>query len=212
MRRVATAAGEVLRAPEALMGHRMGALVLGLDLGLAKCGWALWRLAGSAMVGVTPQLEDLGVWVTEKSDKKREVLSSNDDFRRARELARSLGALLSSAPRLRAVVVEAKSLPRNAASSCLIGMAWGIFAGEVERRGLPVVQASPQEVRHRLGLSKGMSKLDVRRAVFRTTPNMEGRLTGNKIPESLWEHPVDASAVVLACQDSEILRAVRGSF
>ncbi len=211
MRRVATTAGDVLRPVGALPRAPDGALVLGLDLGLANCGWALWRLVARDAV-----LVDLGLWSTEKSDKRREVLASHDEMRRARELANQMDRLLNEwrdvGQPVRAVAVEAKSLPRNASSASKIGMAWGVFAAEVERRGLPVVQASPQEVRKALGLAKSASKLDVQACVFAHTAGAQAMLAAKKIVKGDWEHPVDASAAVLACQDSEILRAVRGSF
>jgi Holliday junction resolvasome RuvABC endonuclease subunit len=183
-------------------------VVTGWDLGLATCGWS-----DVVLLGDREEVRDLGVFLTQKSSKKQNVHSSNDDLRRAEELAEKMA---DHVERVRpfAMVVEGKSLPRNASSSCKIGMAWGAFAATVRRFRLPVVQASPQQVRKALDLPRNASKDDVKAKVL-GSPNLipEQVLERfcSRIPDRFREHPLDATAVVLACRESEILRLARGS-
>ena len=178
-------------------------MVMALDLGLATLGWSAAELQKDG----TP-LDNLGFIGTEKSDKKRDVLSSHDDLRRARELFTALDEKVRVySPRV--LIVERKSLPRNSSTAGKISMAWGVFAAIAQARDLPVVQASPQEVRRFFELPKKASKDDVTAAVIQTVHGagaMLGRAAFNKADR---QHPIDATAALYACLESEIVRAVR---
>lgn len=191
-----------------MKGFDTGTVVTGLDLGLAHCGWSDLMLLRDG-----EEVQDLGVWVTEKSNKKQNVLSSDDDLRRARELAVLMADHVDKVNPF-ALVVEAKSLPRNASAACKIGMAWGVFATVAMSFHLPVVQASPQQVRKALGLAKNASKQDVKAMILGQRDLIPERVREKfcaTIPDTRREHPIDATAAVLACRESEILRLARGS-
>jgi Holliday junction resolvasome RuvABC endonuclease subunit len=185
-----------------------GPIVTGWDLGLAHCGWSDVMLLRDR-----DEVQDLGVFITEKSNKKQNVLSSDDDFRRGRELARMMTSHILTVKPV-ALVVEAKSLPRNSSAACKIGMAWGAFCAVAQQSGLPVVQASPQQVRKALGLARNASKQDVKEVIWNHLDLLPERVRAKmsaQIPDSKREHPIDATAAVLACRESEILRLARGT-
>lgn len=183
-------------------------IVLGLDPGFASCGWALVRL--------TPGAEELlavGVIETEKSAKKRAVRSSDDNLRRARELASELDALIAGrGEQVACVAAESQSWPRSAGVTGKIGMAWGVIAALVQRYGLALVQASPQEVKQATAGAKNASKDEVEQFVALWAQNRGAEAWRAFLGEhrgTLHEHGADAVAVVIACLDSEVIRGMR---
>lgn len=156
------------------------------------------------------------VWLTEKSNEKRGVRAADDNFRRSREIAKQLLELFA---RWNPVVVtaEEESPVRSASAARKVGNMVGVLACEVERRSLPYVDASPQEVRGALGLMKGASKRDVQKAV-RT------RIKGDLIAiiddaiaaqtstliqhEEQATHAWDAFAGFIACERTDVVRAL----
>ncbi len=181
-----------------------GAVVISFDVGLATCGAAIVRLAPRAI-----ELQALDVFVSSKSDKKRGVLSADDDLRRAEELGAWMQGLFDDV-QPRVVVAERKSLPRNASAAGKISIAWGVLSEQRRTRKLPLVQASPQEVRRALGLAKNASKLDVQARVEDLHPSVARELARAGITTvAKIEHPVDAFAAFLACEQSEVVKAIR---
>lgn len=173
-------------------------IVLGLDPGFAALGLAA--------VDLTPGAERVErAWVvrTEKAARKVEVRASDDNVRRARQLAAELErAVVEWGPV--ALAAEAQSWPRNAGASAKVGIAWGVVAALAERHGLPLVQASPQDVKRAVAGAKTASKGEVAAAVEARFPEVEWPRQA-----SLVEHAADAVAVVLACLDSPVLQLAR---
>lgn len=145
----------------------------------------------------------IGVFTTEKSDKKRKVMSADDDMRRGEELAMQMVFLCRDyKPNLFAV--ESRSFVRNARANAQIGMFWGMLAMLKGERGLPLVEALPQEIRRALGVTKGSAKDAVHSLLVKRYG--AGMLSG--IKPGLQEHALDAFASVEAAKGSEIFRAV----
>lgn len=173
-------------------------IVLGVDPGFASMGFAA--------VAVDP-VGDLAnaVWVvrTEKSTKKGNVRASEDNVRRAMELSFRLEEAVANWAPL-AVAAETMSWPRNAGAAAKVALAWGVLCSVAKRHGLPLVQASPQQVKLAICGSKTASKEEVIAAVRKRWPELE-------LPKqvTLQEHAADAAAVVVACLDSEVLRMAR---
>ena len=188
-------------------------VALSFDVGLATCGAAVVRLHPREI-----ELVRSSCFISTKSDKKRGVLSADDDLRRAEELGAWMGGLFDDV-QPRVVVAERKSLPRNASAAGKISIAWGVLSEQRRTRKLPLVQASPQEVRRALSLPKGATKLDVQAAVTKGRPEVMPMLTRwllEEFPghtprqrELMHEHPVDAFAAFLACELSEVVKAIR---
>ena len=151
------------------------------------------------------------VWTTEPSDKKLRVLAASDDNRRARELSRRLLDLTAQwGPRV--FLVEAKSMPRNASSSCKVGQALGVLACVAEAHRVPLSDVSPGEVRRNLGLVKNASKEDVFqvvRAGYRDGHLIDEVLLAH-VPRGRRHHAHDSLAVLLACEAHDVVRVLRG--
>jgi Holliday junction resolvasome RuvABC endonuclease subunit len=86
-----------------------------------------------------------------------------------------------------------------------VALAWGVVVAVAQRHGLPLVQASPQEVKLALVGRKSAPKEEIVAEVERRWPELE-------LPSqvTLQEHAADAVAVVLACLDSPVLEMARG--
>ena len=172
--------------------------VVGIDSGLATCGIAVLRLlpAGEELVYT-------GVFTSKPSDRKQAVRAADDLARRARELAVVLSSVLEQ-HRPIAIAIEAPSWPRNAGSAAKMGAAFGVVFALAQRFDLPLVQASPMDVKKAVTGRKTASKDEVVLAVETRFPAITWP------PQTgLWEHAADAVGVVLACLDSEPLRMAR---
>lgn len=163
-------------------------ITLGLDVGLAHCGWSIWD--GVELLG-------LGVITTKRDDS---ATASADLLRRAGELYSGLHAieLPRKAPAPNRIVMEAVSWPRSSSVVGKMGVAYGVVACFTKYR--PVVHVSPQAVRKALELPKGKVDKDDMLGVVRDARGC-GQLHEllDALPRvSEWEHAVDACAVVLA--------------
>lgn len=175
-----------------------GARILGLDPGFATLGIARVRLGPSG----EPLEVGASAFTTEPSAKKLEVRAASDNVRRMREIYRKLDLEVAAwVPEV--ICCEAQSWPRNAGAATKIGMAWGVIVAVAEQYDIPIVQATPQDVKVAVAGKKTASKDDVIGAVERLCPDL--RWPDRK---ALWEHAADAISVVLACRSSETVRAV----
>jgi Holliday junction resolvasome RuvABC endonuclease subunit len=181
--------------------------VLGLDPGFANIGYAVTRLTAK---GVEPI--SMGLIKTKKSDKKLNVLSADDNFRRGKEIAKALQALVLNPPgdagKIIAICAERKSFPRNASAAAKVAMCWGVMCMLAVDTGLPVISASPQEIKLSLCGKANASKIEIQSACIRSFSQDITELVKG-IAKSSQEHPYDALATVLACSDSETLCLAR---
>lgn len=192
-------------------------LILGIDPGFASLGFAVLRLEAAG-----PEVVTLGVVRTKKSDKKQRVLAADDNIRRCREIARPLDSLMTFGtsgyvPRalrdpgddraVRLVCAEKMSFPRNASAAAKMAMSWGMIVANLEHYGLPLLQASPQDVKRRVTGSASASKEEVQAALKKRFGRGLGRMV-KALPEGEHEHAFDALASAVACLDSEEGRLV----
>jgi len=182
-------------------------LVLGVDPGLANFGWAAVELGRD-----TERVLAAGNLRTSPSSRKARVLASSDTARRARELrtglAGALAGLRSDADPLVAVCAESMSYPRAAKAAHMLGVAWGIAVAEADVYGVPIAQASPQQVKATLTGRKDASKDDVLSALVERYGEV-ALASILSLPKTHREHPADALAAVVACLDHEAIQAVR---
>jgi Holliday junction resolvasome RuvABC endonuclease subunit len=172
-------------------------MILACDPGLAAFGFAVLDLDGRAV--------ELGVIRTEKSAKKRGVLSTDDNLRRVRELVSHLERLVDRHG-VRVIATESMSFPRASSAAAKLAMSWAALATLSELRGLPMLQLSPQEVKKQLCNARNASKDDVEGFV-------RFRLRGEFLidaPPSQHNHAFDAAAVGLCVLGSDVVRALRG--
>lgn len=172
--------------------------VLGIDGGFASLGWAVLSVNEASAT-----LINSGVIRTEKSARKQEVRASDDNFRRCQEIHTQLARLIGiHEPQL--LCMEAFSPPRNASNGSKMGMAFGVIAALADNCGLPVLQASPQDIKKALCGKKTATKEEIQMVVESRFPNIEWPKQ-----TSLWEHVGDAVAVVLACENSNAMKMAR---
>jgi crossover junction endodeoxyribonuclease RuvC len=187
-------------------------LVVGLDPGFASLGYAVVELLPLPAAG--ERVVDMGVIRTQKSDAKRNTLAADDNIRRAREIFRELRDLIkrhaTQGDHLVAVCAEAMSFPRNASAASKVALAWGVVAAILERAGLPLAQASPQQVKKAVCGRKDASKEDIQAALISKYQFDPKAMSGMEhVGATLREHPFDALASVVCCLDSEVLRMAR---
>ena len=184
--------------------------VLGIDPGFASIGWSVIRMDASG-----ESLVELGVIRTEKSTAKRNVRASEDNLERAKEIAQELRALIDKY-RVQLICAETMSYPRNSSAAAKMAMCWGVLAALAGQYNIPIAQATPQEVKKAVTGKKDASKEEVQeavRALFTSLQGGEAKHGGpyvlRAVPRSLWEHPYDATAAVIACRESEVFLLAR---
>lgn len=187
----------------------MSSDIIGLDPGFARGGWARLRIREQG-----EELLSLGVLETEPSDRKRKVLVADDNVRRARVLARALREDVLAPRDGRSVVcvcAESMSHPRNASAAGKVSLFWGLVVMHVDTHGLPLLQATPQEIKLALTARRNASKDDVRAAVeSRYGAALCTRLLDDAgVAEGARNHAYDALASAVACLDSEQVLLVR---
>jgi crossover junction endodeoxyribonuclease RuvC len=181
--------------------------VLGVDPGLANFGWTVVKFEGS-----TETLIDMGVVRTEKSDKKKGVLASDENFDRTREIAKVVIDLCEQY-QVAAICAEAMSYPRSSSAAAKMAMTWGILATISQIRTIPFTQASPQQIKKFLCGKKDASKEEVEAVVLKRWPNAAEILDAKKIARSYREHAYDSAATIIgATEHSEVIRVVRQLF
>jgi crossover junction endodeoxyribonuclease RuvC len=191
----------------------MSVKALGFDPGFASLGWAAVEVLPESV-----RVIDMGVIETEPSPKKRRQLQADDNVRRAREIDASLVKLFAE-HRPGVVCAESMSFPRNSAAAAKMAMAWGVI---VSRTGsLPLLQASPQEIKMSVCGAKSASKDDVEsvlRARFNrpafsepetTYPSTLEVRTISKMNPLISDHAWDALGAVVACLGSDLIRGLR---
>lgn len=202
----------------------MNSIVWGMDPGFANLGVAICEIMRpiNAAGQPVPEAEwcypkSFHLLTTEASAKKSKVMATDDNFRRAQEIA----ALLESLPRPQLICAEAMSFTPSASASAKVAMAWGVIAGYVQRYSVPMLQVTPKQLKVALGIpevkgrgrgSKGKdeSKLAIARVLAARYPaTLPALLAAAHIGDKEQEHPLDAVAAVLSCEASNEVRMLR---
>lgn len=179
----------------------MGVRVLGTDIGFASFGVAVVELGDAAET-----VYELDVIRTDKSSKKSNVLATEDNIRRTREICVALRALIRR-HNIRAICGEAMSFPRSSSVAGKMCLAWGVVAALTVEFDLPLVQCTPMQLKKAVCGNKSAAKEDVETALLERYGDAVDRLfTG--LP-SQREHCFDALGSVVAGLDSEVLRMAR---
>ena len=177
--------------------------ILGVDGGLANLGLSVVTLTPTTM-----SVECMTLITTEKASKKVVSLASEDNVKRTQEVARALENIMS-AWKIQAICAESMSYPRNSSAAAKMSLCWGALATLAEIKGIPIVQASPQQVKLSVCGRKDASKEDIQEALkLKFKPQkIEDLVSG--LAKSKWEHPFDSLGAVVACLDSQLIKMLR---
>jgi crossover junction endodeoxyribonuclease RuvC len=172
--------------------------LLGIDPGLANFGYAVVECVSRN----DRKLLNLGLITTAKSDKKKAVRSSDDNTRRAREIFDPISQIVTLHG-IKVICAEAMSFPRSSSAAHKLGISWGLVVALSCHHSLPIVQASPQDIKNRLCANKKASKEDVQLALHQL---YGADADPDQFTKTKREHPFDALGAVEACLDSEVVR------
>ena len=148
--------------------------VLGIDPGLTRCGYAVLQVQGSTDVSLT----SLGVLRTKPEDELPARLA---------EIAQEVEALLDQYQPT-AVAVEHIFFQSNVRTAMSVGQVSGLVLSAAARRGIEVVQYSPNQVKLAITGWGGADKAQVQKMV-------KQRLKLNTIPKPA--DAADAAAIAL---------------
>ena len=166
-------------------------------------GWCRYAL------GKTPEADRplaMGVIRTQKSNKKANVLASNDNHRRIAEIFKLLFPLSQDVIMFTA---EAQSWPRNASSSAKVGMAWGVISSLSELLSVPLLQMSPQAMKKSICGNKSASKQEIADALTTRYGIVIADVLLKDVPPGQREHAFDALGSVCATLDGEEVKLAR---
>lgn len=167
--------------------------VLGIDPGFASIGVVL-------VEPVSMQLHYAHVFRTTSERKARTVLAADDNFRRAKEIA----SWLRQFNGIDLICAESMSFPRNAATAAKIALCWGVVAMHANVKSIPVVQASPAQIKKRVCGAANANDDRLRAALEGHFPGGITEFIEKTIaPKTQQQHVWDALAAVWACRDSE---------
>lgn len=176
-------------------------ILFGFDPGFASIGYA-------AIGPIShPRVLEFGVFETQKSNKKKNVLSVDDNLRRLFEISRFLRQLLARNPNCVAFCAEAMSFPRSASVAAKMAFTWGALGSLSEATRIPILQASPQEIKKTICGVKTATKEEIQRDVVKLYPEVEQIRA--PIPEGKWEHCHDALAVAHMMLDSDLVKILQ---
>lgn len=174
--------------------------IIGIDTGFASFGVADLQFGSGGVL----ELLRATVLRTEKSVKKREILASSDNLRRVAELSAGLSKWLDDDDDVVAICCESMSLPRQASTSCKIGLSFGMLGALAQQRDIPILQVSPQNLKLAVAGSKSATKDEVIAAVSKQFPK-----TPWPKAKGLHEHMADAIGAVIACLQHPTILAVK---
>jgi Holliday junction resolvasome RuvABC endonuclease subunit len=184
--------------------------ILGLDPGFANLGWCVAiyhpHETGPSLTGLS--VTDMGCIETKKDPRK--VLVSVDNVRRAQAITWMLRDIIWEASDeepvrlVDAIAIEAMSFPRNASSAAKVSLAWGVISALSALWEIPVIQASPQDIKEAVTDSRKASKALMETTLGERYPEVLKLLEDT--PPSRREHPYDALGAIVASLGSEVMK------
>lgn len=156
-------------------------MILGVDCGIAKCGWAI--------IDPRAVVVDLGVIVTEKDAA---IAKSIDRARRGDVVLAQLRAL-AVRHRITAIAAESMLLFGNVAAAWSQLLCWGLLVALARELGVPIVEVTAKDWQH--DVVRGVKKIKYA-AVFKKLKAFVGPARVDAItPPTLQEHAVDAAGI-----------------
>lgn len=194
------------------MNSKEPCVVVCLDLALANTGIAVLRLF--------PQGEDELVWVntvhTEKSSKsvmrKANMRSSEDEWRRVKELCIALGIVLLEYKPAHVFIEVSTGGSKSAQAAKSMAVSRGAACAVITQSNLPCTLVTPFEAKRAATGNMVASKDEVKQAMLAKFPAFQGWVKGKsgKIVQGLNEHVYDALSVYMAAKDSKFYKELKG--
>ena len=183
--------------------------VLGLDTGFANVGWTIAEMTKSVDAWGGIKIIAMGHLETKGASKKLNVKSADDNFERARTIARELVRVMDEhAPNI--VCAEALSFVPSSQAMCKVGMCFGIIATLVASYDVPFLQASPKEIKHAVTGKAQASKVEIQNAIDEGFQNVPADIFDEvKLAQGKREHPYDSLGAIIACWESDPMRMAR---
>ncbi len=177
--------------------------VLGIDPGFARCGVGVMQLTAQReyVIGVS-------VVETKAAGKQSEILTTLDNVRRGRELAGQLNTIMEDVRPI-AIAAESMSFPPHASAAAKMAMCWGVLCALSYRYDLPLIQASPKDIKKAVCGRASASKLDVQQVLSKRYSGAFESFTRD-YRKDRHEHGFDAVGAIVACLDSDVIRMARG--
>jgi crossover junction endodeoxyribonuclease RuvC len=172
--------------------------VLGVDPGFSSLGWAVVEATKLQIEAKT-----CGVIKTEKATKKVQLRSSEDNIQRAQSIYNQLDDLINNRA-ITLICTETMSWPRNAGVVAKMGIVWGVISSVACRYGIPILQASPMDIKRMMTQDGKASKEKMVTWVQMVFPTLVF-----PTQTTLHEHCADAVAAVWACRHSQLFKAMR---
>ena len=171
--------------------------VLGIDPGFSSLGWAICEMFNRDLTA-----SQCGVITTEKAKHLVQLRSSEDNIQRAQLIYHQLSKILSHND-IGLIATETMSWPRNAGVVAKMGIVWGVIASVSEQLSIPMLQASPIEIKKAVTGNGKASKEEMIASIKTKFPSLI-------LPPqtTLQEHCADAVGAVMACQRTQLMRIV----
>ncbi|KKN38762.1 hypothetical protein LCGC14_0750250 [marine sediment metagenome] len=181
----------------------MPCLALGIDPGFASLGFAVVEIGEDS-----ERVIEMDVVRTSPATRKRRIREADDNVRRAGEIVRALRAVFVR-HKVTVLCCESMSFPRGASAAAKLAMAWGVVVAIALEHDVPILQATPKEIKKSVTGRKTASKEEVRQVLEET---YGGALLSRKIEHVTackQEHAFDGLAAVVSCLESETIILVR---
>jgi crossover junction endodeoxyribonuclease RuvC len=189
-------------------------VVLGLDPGFASIGFAKIRLRSTGEEVISMGVIRTTKWKAKskkkglKPPKQRKPSASEDNLRRAQEIAARLIEFLNGASEVQVICVEAMSFPRNSSAAAKMAMCWGVIAALAQSLGIPVLQVTPKALKKSVCGKEDAEKIEVQSALDGRYGVSVLQERVKQVPRSLWEHPYDALGAAVACLETDPIKSL----
>jgi Holliday junction resolvasome RuvABC endonuclease subunit len=186
--------------------------ILGLDPGFTNLGWCV-AIYNPGALGPWGGLSVHSMGCIETKKDPRKVLASVDNVRRAQAITRQLRGIIWGQARdsdgepvrlVDAIAIEAMSFPPNASSAAKMSLCWGVISAVSHLWQMPMIQASPQDIKESVTGSRKASKALMETTLSERYPEVSKLLEDTRA--SRREHPYDALGAIVASLGSEVMK------
>ena len=181
----------------------MPCLALGIDPGFASLGYSVVEIGEDS-----EHVLAMDVVRTSPATRKRRIREADDNVRRAGEIVKAIRGVFDR-HNITVLCCESMSFPRGASAAAKLAMAWGAVVAIAIEHDVPILQATPKEIKKSVTGKKTASKEEVRKVL---EEKYGGEVLARKIAHVTsckQEHAFDALAAVISCLESETITLVR---